>query len=544
MDDQQTAKMGEVIDSRYRIIGVLGRGGMGSVYRGEHIAIRQPVAIKLLHPEIASRDDFSRRFEREAFAAAHVANPNCVRVTDFGTLPDGRLYLVMEYLDGILLSRLLDQETRLPVRRSLHILRHVLRGLHFAHKAGVIHRDLKPDNVVLVEERGDPDFAKILDFGLAKLEGEAASGQQVLTQAGIALGTPIYMAPDTLSQPEVDHRVDLYAAAVMLFEMIAGVPPFQADDAQSVLTMHIRDIPPTLAQVAPEAEAPPEVESLIRHGLEKNRDQRIPSAQQFIAEIDRILGDRAVSFVPTITAPVAPPPARTPPVAPATPAAVAPAGAPVPQLRAAWRDATARRLPGNGAYLAPGSRSRRIAITAGTVLGLGLLTFAVSRIEDSQHQMTATAGLAPTEMAAAAADEVRTITVEDVDGLDRVRELAAARRHKEALDELKTLQQEHPDNGYIHYLKGNIYFDLRWWSDGFAAYRAAIARDDSYRADPLVIRNAIRSLQSSNSYRKGEEFLSEEIGSAAIPHLEQASASESASIRRRSSALLARMRTR
>ncbi|MBW1907798.1 MAG: serine/threonine protein kinase, partial [Deltaproteobacteria bacterium] len=215
------------MDSRYRITGVLGSGGMGCVYLAEHVSIRRPLALKLLHPEVEEIEEVAKRFEREAFAIGRVDHPNCVNVSDFGKFGDGTFYMVLELLDGVLLFDLLERETRVDWKRALHIGRHVLSALAYAHDAGIIHRDVKPENVILVDQDGDPDFAKILDFGIAKLHDEAQADSDTglltndnkLTQQGITIGTPTYIAPEQAYGLSVDQRADLYSLSVMLYEM-------------------------------------------------------------------------------------------------------------------------------------------------------------------------------------------------------------------------------------------------------------------------------------------------------------------------------------
>ncbi|MBP6843904.1 MAG: serine/threonine protein kinase, partial [Kofleriaceae bacterium] len=186
-----------MIDGRYRLDALLGKGGMGVVYRGEHVAIRRAVAVKLLHPTLAAMPELRSRFEREAIAIGRIDHPNCVDVSDFGKLEDGSLFLVMELLDGRSLGDLMDADAPIAPHRALAILRHVLSGLGHAHAAGIVHRDVKPENVYLVPKDGDPDFAKILDFGIAKVIGGGEIDDGVkLTQAGVAFGTPIYMSPE------------------------------------------------------------------------------------------------------------------------------------------------------------------------------------------------------------------------------------------------------------------------------------------------------------------------------------------------------------
>ncbi|MDH3624800.1 MAG: protein kinase [Myxococcales bacterium] len=279
------------MDGRYRITGVLGTGGMGCVYRAEHVAIRRPLALKLLHPEVEGIDGISERFQREAFAIGRVDHPNCVNVSDFGELEGGALYMVLEVLDGVPLFDLLEKEHRLGWRRSLHIARHVLSALAYAHEAGIVHRDVKPENVILVEQEGDPDFAKILDFGIAKLFDDAhiEAGSPGLTQLGVTIGTPTYIAPEQAFGQPVDARADLYALSVMLFEMVTGAPPFDADEVVALLSMHATSEVPRISEVAPRVRVPDEVEAMIRRGLEKKKEDRFQSASEYIAQIDEAL---------------------------------------------------------------------------------------------------------------------------------------------------------------------------------------------------------------------------------------------------------------
>jgi|JI10StandDraft_1071094.scaffolds.fasta_scaffold99108_3 tetratricopeptide (TPR) repeat protein len=293
------ARLGTVIDGRYRLDALLGRGGMGVVYKAEHIALRRAVAVKLLHPTLAAMPELRSRFEREAIAIGRIDHPNCVDVSDFGKLDDGSLFLVMELLDGRSLGDVLDAEAPMPPRRALAILRHVLRGLGHAHAAGIVHRDVKPENVYLVPHQGDPDFAKILDFGIAKVVGGSEIDDGVkLTQAGVAFGTPIYMSPEQAIGNPLDGRSDLYAASVMAFEMICGRPPFYSDDKLEILSMHTTRPPPgmteTLAGVVgrPPPPVPAAIEELIVRGLAKRPDDRYPDAAAYVAAIDQVLGDR------------------------------------------------------------------------------------------------------------------------------------------------------------------------------------------------------------------------------------------------------------
>ena len=338
--------IGDVLDSRYRIVGLLGTGGMGSVYRAEHVTILRPVAIKVLHPDFAGDPDHSKRFAREAFVTGRADHPNCVTVSDFGPLDAGGFYLVMELVNGIGLGELLAREERLPARRALHIARHVLRGLGHAHAAGVVHRDVKPNNIILARQGDDRDFAKILDFGIAKLMDGASAKHGVIdlqiTRIGTTVGTPTYVAPEQAVAAAVDPRADLYSLSVVLFEMIAGQPPFRAEDTVKLVTKHLSAPVPAMAELVPGLVVSPAVEELIRKGMAKEAASRPASADAYVAAIDDLFARDLVD-----------PPERS-----GSSTFASTSGVPLP---------AAREAPD-----APGSRqrARRIALVAGAALVL------------------------------------------------------------------------------------------------------------------------------------------------------------------------------
>jgi serine/threonine-protein kinase len=292
LDGDGSELIGTVIDARYRLDSTLGRGGMGLVYRATHLGMRRQVAVKILHPSLAASPDVRNRFEREALAVGKIDHPNCVATYDVGRLPDGALYLAMELLEGHSLADVLEEERQIAPGRALHILGHILRGLGAVHNSGLIHRDIKPENIFLIRQGDDLDFAKILDFGIAKpMSGELSDDGVRLTQAGMAFGTPIYMAPEQALGNKMDGRADLYAAAVIAYEMLAGQPPFYSDDKLEVMSMHTaRPVPPMRSRLVRGAKpVPSSIEKLIIRGLTKKPGDRYASAEVFLAAVEDAL---------------------------------------------------------------------------------------------------------------------------------------------------------------------------------------------------------------------------------------------------------------
>ena len=294
------ALIGLVISDRYRIEKLLGEGGMGAVYQAEHTLMRKRMAIKVLHPEMTRQPEVVARFEREAMAAAHIDHPHVVTATDFGKLEDGSFFLALEYVEGRSLREVIA-EGPLELGRALHIGRQIAAALSRAHTLKIVHRDLKPENVMLVERDGDPNFAKVLDFGIAKVQiGElapagapAGPGQAVLTQAGMVYGTPEYMAPEqALGQP-VDTTADLYALGVIIYEMLCGVRPFEAESKVALLGMQVTAPVPPIATRAPHVHVPAEVEALIVRLLAKESTERLGDARVLIEELGSVMGQLA-----------------------------------------------------------------------------------------------------------------------------------------------------------------------------------------------------------------------------------------------------------
>src|SRR5512143_1931440 len=228
-------RVGSVIDGRYKIVDTMASGAMGAVFKAERIPVGKLVAVKFLHASFANDSEFQARFERETRVMSKLNHPNCVSVLDFGVWENSP-YLVMDYVDGITLRSRMDQKGPLPAVEALQIARQIVAGLAHAHKQDVYHRDIKPANIMISEEIGHGERVRILDFGLARLQGNVGRDA---TQTNMVVGTPNYMAPEqTVPGANVDGRTDLYAVGVVLFEMIIGERPFQAEDTLQLLGMH------------------------------------------------------------------------------------------------------------------------------------------------------------------------------------------------------------------------------------------------------------------------------------------------------------------
>jgi serine/threonine-protein kinase len=280
---------GRLLSDRYQIEGCLGVGGMGAVYRAEHTLMKKAVAVKVLHPDIVGQGEAVERFRREAQAAAHIDHPNICVATDFGEMDEGGFFLVMEYLEGNTLDETLVCVERFEPGRAIHIADQILKALHQAHELGVVHRDLKPENIMLVERDGDPDFVKIMDFGVARVRMADDGTDANLTQAGRVYGTPMYMSPEQAAGAEnIDHRADLYTLGVMLFEMLTGTLPFIDKNPARVMAMHVTADRPSVRHRVPEAGIPKRFDKLVERLMAKDPNDRPTSANEVRQELERI----------------------------------------------------------------------------------------------------------------------------------------------------------------------------------------------------------------------------------------------------------------
>ncbi len=270
--------IGRLVLGQFRIDEPIGAGGMGTVYRAHQTTLGRDVAIKILHPELAANPDAVRRFHREARVATSLEHPNLVRVLLFGELPeDGSLYLVMEHVAGHSLVEVLDHEGALPLPRALHVVTQICDAIGVAHAQGIVHRDVKPENVMLTERLGDPDFVKVLDFGIARMLWDQQTAQ---TQSGVIFGTARYISPEGASGEATDARSDVYSIGVLAYQLLTGVTPFEAGSPVAMLMKHIHDAAPPLRSRGEGLGVPEVVADVVMRALAKSPALRFDDASQ------------------------------------------------------------------------------------------------------------------------------------------------------------------------------------------------------------------------------------------------------------------------
>jgi tetratricopeptide (TPR) repeat protein len=469
--------IGAVVGERYRIVSRIGIGGMGAVYRAEHTMMRRDLAIKVLLSELGGREEFARRFEREAESASRLTHPNIITVTDFGRTPDGALFLAMEFLAGDSLTSLI-KEGPLPRERALAIIRQILRALDHAHGAGVVHRDLKPDNIMLVERDGQKDVVKILDFGIAKVT-QPTSGQEALTQAGVIFGTPEYLSPEQALGEGVDARADLYAAGVILYEMLLGRRPFESDDKVKIISMHLSHPPPRMRDANPTVDVSVPLEQVVLQALEKHRENRFASATAFLQALEdsEAVVEASMPWELGVTSPNA--------------------------------------ASGSQGPARPRARRRLVAAVAVLAVAGGLSVAGAMVLRGRALRSRGAAGLSarPTEPAPAApalAGELK-----KVEGFLEDGNTVAARLALE--DQLA----RRPKDARVHYMLGRLAFADNRHADGLASYREAIALDDGFRGDPVLLAHVDTALGEPRQSQAALDLIIEKIGPPAADLLEK-----------------------
>jgi hypothetical protein len=476
-----------VLQGRYRIIARIAAGGMGVVYRGQRLELERPVAIKFLHPWIAADQDFKRRFEIEIKAMSRLAHPCCVSFIDYGE-DQGSPYLVMDLLTGDTL-RMSSREGPLEPARAVRIARQILAGLAHAHDQGIIHRDIKPDNIVLAAMVGVDEQVRILDFGVAKLN-DAAGGT-----LGAPIGTPAYMAPEQIQGQSVDARTDVYATGLVLFELLTGRRPFECQDSAEIYRQQIETPPPAMRTVLANGTLSPQLEAAVARALEKLPRKRFASAREFAD---------ALTLTPEGQG-------HSAPVSKSTPRTPARA---VPAIIRSATERLARLASRRGAlrgFLR--ARWRWAAVVLGVSAAAATALFVSRQLPWP----------APADSSAAAPPLLADVEPEQIAGVDDAYRVGIAGRPDSALSALGRLRAANPASAYIPFIEGRVQFANYRWPDGLASFRQAIEKDPRYRADGRLILDVIRCLDSDRSHYRCEQFLVEEIGPGAVSYLEDAS---------------------
>jgi tetratricopeptide (TPR) repeat protein len=528
--------IGTVLGERYRIISRLGIGGMGAVYRAEHMTLKRDVAVKVLLPDISGKDEFIRRFHREAESASRLSHLNIIAVNDFGRSADGLLFLVMEFLDGDALTSVIRQgPVALP--RALAIFKQMLDGLEHAHAAGIVHRDLKPDNIMLVEREGRVDVAKILDFGIAKVT-DAENNREALTQAGVIFGTPEYLSPEQALGDVVDARADLYAAGVILFEMLTGRRPFESDDKVKIVSMHLCHPVPAVHTVNPDVVIPMPIADLVMQALEKPRENRFLSAGAFREALaDAVLASQTSSipaarergnafWAESRSGTAAAGSTTTTTTTTAAAAAVAGFAAGSKNDGSELTAIPIRTFLGSGSL---GARRRRWGLGAGglALALMAILFFFAPRRSDHDRAATVATSRVPS---------VTPSTPELAAQLQLAEAWLASAEIGKARLVLEDLLARHPREARVRYLLGRVAFAEDRLAQAFDDYRQAIAIDPGFRGDPVLVEHLGLALLDAKADGKtadsAMDLAIERVGRPAVNLLERV-ANGSGDVRRR-----------
>jgi serine/threonine protein kinase len=288
---------GMIIRNKYQILDQIGVGGMGVVYRARHLTFNEVCAIKIVNDVIAGDANFLQRFQTEAVVTRKLRHPNAVRVDDFDYTEDGRPFIVMELVEGKNIGEILQEEGPFRVPRAVRIATQAARALGVAHKLGVVHRDIKPGNIILTRDEQGQETAKVLDFGIAKLREVAGNDLPGMTMTGMVVGTPLYMSPEQFmgkkAAGEIDGRTDIYSLGVVLYQMVTAQLPFEGDTPYSLMMQHMQGTVRPPHELAPELHIPESLSRVILKAIDKSRDQRFQTAEEFIAALDQITDEQA-----------------------------------------------------------------------------------------------------------------------------------------------------------------------------------------------------------------------------------------------------------
>lgn len=503
---------GSLIAGRYRLDRPLGDGGMGQVYRAEHVLMRKTVALKVLHADLTENKEVVARFQREAQAAALLDSPHVCQATDFGQTDDGEFFLVMEYLEGQTLHEALALG-KMPLIRAAHIARQVATALAQAHAHGIVHRDLKPENIMLVDREGDPDFVKIMDFGIARISMADEAGAEKptrLTRKGMVYGTPHYMAPEQIAGAEVDARADLYALGVVFFEMLTGQPPYDDENVARLMGKHVTHPIPTLRERCPGVAFPQAAERLIAQLLAKDADARPADAHALIESIDALHDNPlTASIAPIATA-----------AASAAGDSLTSLGQRAAEVSAPLRERWRTEVLPRWKALSPDEQRliRGLAIGA-LVMVLSILTLTVYVVRGDTRAQRQT-------------EASREALMEDPQVLEAI---AAARTGDRTA--LEALLLQNPDDADLRYLALMADLHVERDVDLLDEARAIVLADERYAHDPALVDEIVARFASGND--DAAAWLREHLTSTSRSAIARvASQGERAAIRRRAHGFL------
>ncbi|MEJ7602320.1 MAG: protein kinase [Kofleriaceae bacterium] len=553
---------GAVLDGRYKVLEPIAEGAMGVVYRAERVKLGRIVAIKVLHDELPNELSSRKRFEIEARAMAKLEHPHCAAVLDVG-IHEARPFVVMDFVSGDDLKKLIGNGP-MPVARAVELVRQVLSGLAHAHEHGIIHRDIKPANIVLSQKSGLGDHAKILDFGLARLNADASN----LT-TGIVVGTPSYMAPEQIRGTAIDGRADLYACAILLYELITGKKPFQSlnDDPIEVCSMHLKTPPPTLAAGLAGQEFGA-LEAVIARALAKSPDDRYQTAVELATALATAIGRRGMLFTPPSGVPISdassavasqaePALARSTAIGLGATPPLAVNAAPEARLQGASREsdpvkgtaiafgaipaprpAASVALPQAPAQAGVPFTRRQLAIGGGGIL---LVVIVIAIVASTRSPAPAPGALA-TDAAVAITQPAPPITDGAGGVLVAAEELVARGKREQALQLIVASRGPYPADARLAVAAGKLLFHKMWWSDGLKQFRDAVRLDPTYKTDADLIKIVLRGFNTTPNYHPEiARFLREDIGPVAKQYLEEtASTHPSPGTRARAAAELKR----
>ncbi len=543
--------IGSVLEGRYEIEAKLGEGGIGRVYRARHLKLGRPVAVKVLLERFRGTEAVRARFEREAQTLSALQHPNIVTVTDYGVLQDpiaaGCPYLVMELVDGSDLDVLLEQGL-IPIERAVGLMIQVLRSLAYAHESGIVHRDLKPGNALLRVLPDGSDHVEVLDFGLAKFldEGtEASPASPKLTRAGTILGTPAYMAPEQVEAAACDARTDVYAAGVMLFELLTGVLPFQHQDPGTMLRAHLVDPPPSMRSKRPEV--PAVLETIVEKALSKRMDARYADGGAMLEALEAVdLHERA-----TVTGKLRAIGEDLPEKLEQVSSRV---GGQLRTLEGRWgvlRKSAEKKWGETRTRLPAPMQKIPTSVYLFAAVALGVVVLAGALVAMMPTVSTVEVGPTPHAAITEIPDGVDLADVEQTDELPdarnpwldvatlppeivsiKARVDSGRRLGRSQLGSLRMLHRDYPNDCRPLLLHAHGYALRRWLSHALPLYIEAFELDPSCRGDPAMLDNLVEMAATETLEREAASVILQIYGSEAEDAVEAAIESSSRAVER------------